>query len=163
MLSPHSRFHAHPRKVRGFVLLDAVVAILIFSVGILGMVSLQGAAIKLAGDAQYRSNAAMSADQVIAQMWGAYDPSTLGVNLTAAYASPSGPKFLVWKATLDCTQSPQPLSCLPGSSAYPPSIVITNGDTSGLSPSSTVVVTVFWRSPNDTVTHNYVSTTQISR
>lgn len=163
MLRNHRTFKTLHRKARGFVLLDAVIAILIFSVGILGMVSLQGAAIKLAGDAQYRSNAAMFADQVIAQMWGAYDPATAGAQLTTAYSSLTGPKYLLWAATLDCTKSPRPPDCLPGSAAYPPAISITNGDTSGLSPSSTVTVTVFWRSPNDTVTHSYVTTTQISR
>jgi type IV pilus assembly protein PilV len=155
-----------PKVQSGFVLLDAVIAILIFSIGILGMVALQGSAIKLAGDAQFRTNAAMFADQVIAQMWGDYDPVNYptGSQLTTDYSSPSGAKYLVWKTTLDCSTAAAAVPCLPGVTANPPTIVIQNADTTGgKSPSSLVTVTVFWKSPNDTGPHQYVSVTQISR
>lgn len=155
-----------PRTDRGFVLLDAVIAILIFSIGILGMVALQGSAIKLASDAQYRTNAAMFADQVIAQMWGDYDPLNYptGSQLTTDYSSPSGAKYLTWEGALDCSTAKQDIPCLPGVTANPPTISITNADTTGgKSPSSLVTVTVQWKAPNDAGPHSYVSVTQISR
>ena len=154
------------RVGEGFVLLDAVIAILIFSVGILGMVALLGSAIKLAGDAQYRTNAAMFADQVIAQMWGDFSPSSdpTGATLMADYNSPTGAKYLLWEATMDCTNlAARGTGCLPGVASNLPTISIVNADTTGQSPSSTVTVTVYWMSPNDAGPHSYVSTTQISR
>lgn len=161
----NSRFRIVLGDSEGFVLLDAVIAILIFSVGILGMVALQGSAIKLAGDAQYRTYAAMFADQVITQMWGYYNPTTdpSGAVLTAAYQT-GGTQYTNWATTLKCTASQQ-TPCMPGVTATSnaPTIAITNGDPTGNSPSSLVVVTIKWQSANDSSPHSYVSVTQISR
>ena len=154
------------RDQRGFVLLDAMIAILIFSVGILGMVALQGAATKLAGDAQYRSNAAMFADQVIAQMWGDYNSSGNGALLATDYST-NGAKYSTWVAAMDCSTSTLK-NCLPGVTANKPTIVVTNtviyspDDGTTLVPSSLVTVTVSWQAPNDTGPHSYVTTTNLS-
>jgi len=138
---------------RGIVLLDALVAIVIFSIGILGMVTLQAAAIKLAGDAKYRTDAAMLADQVIAQMWTS-DPTVLSTNYAGASGT-GGTGYTTWAATLDCKSATASTSCLPAAAAYPPSIVV--------GADNLVTVTVKWKAPNDTGPHNYVSITQITR
>jgi type IV pilus assembly protein PilV len=156
------------RSVSGFVLLDAVIAILIFSIGILGMVALQGSAVKLAGDAKYRTDAAMLTDQVIAQMWGS-DLATDGAVAAAFNGSggTGGPMYTAWAATLDCTSTTPTApstSCLPGVTANPP--IISAVETKNPTTSANVVlvtVTVFWKAPNDTGPHNYVSITQLSR
>lgn len=146
---------------RGIVLLDALIAIVIFSIGILGMVSLQGAAIKLAGDAQYRTNAAMLADQVITQMWTGQVTSPTG--LVAAYAGANGiggPAYTAWLSTIDCAAAGASTNCLPGvtATANAPTIaIVPNANGSD----SLVTVTVNWQAPNDTGPHNYVSITQI--
>jgi type IV pilus assembly protein PilV len=144
---------------QGFILLDAMIAVLIFSIGIIGMVSLQSAAIKLAGDAKYRTNAAMLADQVIAQMWTS-DPQGLAVYASA----PAGASYTAWANTVDCTNAVASTNCLPGVTAHPPTIVIvpmaiptaTSGGTQ-----SQVTVTVNWQAPNDTGPHSYVSISDI--
>lgn len=46
-----------------------LVAILLFSFGILGMVILQGTAVQQAADAQYRAEAAQLADELVGRMW----------------------------------------------------------------------------------------------
>lgn len=138
---------------QGIVLLDALVAILIFSIGILGMVNLQAAATKLAGDAKYRTDAAMLADQVIAQMWTS-DPTAISTNFAGA-AGTGGTRYTDWAATLDCKSATASTSCLPAAATYPPSIVV--------GANNLVTVTVYWKAPNDTGSHNYVSITQISR
>lgn len=140
---------------RGFILLDALIAILIFSFGILGMMALQASAIKLAGDARYRTDAAMLADQVIAQMWGS-DPKT--ATLQAAFAGSGGvggARYATWFKTLDCASTSAGTGCLPGVAGHPPMIAI---DSTNL-----VTVTVYWQAPNDLGPHNYVSITQITR
>lgn len=145
------------RSSSGFVLLDAVIAILVFSIGILGMVALQGTAIKLAGDAKYRSDAAMLVDQVIAQMWGS-DLKTSGA-LATAYAGTTvangGAKYKTWAATLDCTSDTAATGCLPGAAANPPTIEVTGNNL--------VTITINWQAPNDTGPHNYVSISQLTR
>src|SRR5512134_3076191 len=54
---------------RGATLLEALIGILIFSVGILALVGMQALAIKHMSDAKYRSDAAFFANQIIGQMW----------------------------------------------------------------------------------------------
>lgn len=53
----------------GVMLIEALIGILIFSIGILALIGMQGAAIKNTNDARYRSEAAFLATQVIGQMW----------------------------------------------------------------------------------------------
>lgn len=54
---------------RGATLLEALIGILIFSVGILALVGMQALAIKHMSDAKYRSDAAFFANEIIGQMW----------------------------------------------------------------------------------------------
>lgn len=56
-------------KQQGAMLLEALIGILIFSMGILAIVGLQAAAIQNTTDAKYRSDASFYANQVIGQMW----------------------------------------------------------------------------------------------
>lgn len=66
---------------RGVVLLEALIAILIFSLGVLGIVGLQASMIKNTSDAKYRSEASYIAQQKIGQMWA--DPLALPADLDA--------------------------------------------------------------------------------
>src|SRR3990172_9609444 len=56
-------------RQRGATLLEALIGILIFSVGILALVGMQALAIKHMSDAKYRSDAAFFANEIIGQMW----------------------------------------------------------------------------------------------
>jgi type IV pilus assembly protein PilV len=60
----------------GSVLLEAMIAILIFSFGILAISGLQGVMIKNTTDAQFRSEASYIAQQQIGKMWA--NPANLG-------------------------------------------------------------------------------------
>lgn len=62
-------------KQEGVMLLEALVAILIFSIGILALVGLQATMIKSTADARYRSEASYVAQERIGQMWA--DPNNL--------------------------------------------------------------------------------------
>ena len=149
---------------RGIVLIDAMVAILIFSVGILGLVALQGSAIEMTGSAKYRVNAAMLTDQVIAQMW-ASDPSqlkTLFEGNGGGDDSSGGASYVAWAKRLDCTVSKPDLNCLPGAKANPPSIDVAEQDISSSGNTQyQVTVTVYWQAPSDSTKHKYVSVTAI--
>ena len=52
----------------GYVLLEALVALLIFSLGLLGMIGFQAASSKIATDSRFRTEAAMLADELLAKM-----------------------------------------------------------------------------------------------
>jgi type IV pilus assembly protein PilV len=53
----------------GFVMLEGLIAILIFSMAILAVVGLQATAITKGTESQYRADAAFLANQLLAQMW----------------------------------------------------------------------------------------------
>lgn len=54
---------------RGVVLLEALIAILIFSMGILAVVGLQAAMLKNTSDSKYRADASYIAQQRVGQIW----------------------------------------------------------------------------------------------
>jgi type IV pilus assembly protein PilV len=57
------------RAQRGIVLLEALIAIFKFSVGILGIVGLQASMIKGTSDTKYRIEASNIAEQRLSQIW----------------------------------------------------------------------------------------------
>ena len=57
------------RSQAGVMLLEALIGILVFSIGILALLGMQGTAIKNTTDARYRSEAAYFASQVAGMMW----------------------------------------------------------------------------------------------
>jgi len=56
-------------RVHGFALLEALVAILIFTVGVLGVIGLQATMNKAQGSAKFRADAAFLASSLIGTMW----------------------------------------------------------------------------------------------
>jgi len=57
------------QQQRGSVLLEAMIAILIFSMGILAIVGLQAASLKAVSESKYRVDASFLANQVVSDMW----------------------------------------------------------------------------------------------
>ena len=57
------------RRQSGSYLLEGLIAILIFSFGILGLIGLLGSSIRITNDARYRTEAANLAGAMIADMW----------------------------------------------------------------------------------------------
>jgi type IV pilus assembly protein PilV len=64
----------HDRQ-QGFSLVEVLVAILIFGLGVLGLMRLQASAVKLSTDARQRAEATFLADQLLARMLIS-DPAT---------------------------------------------------------------------------------------
>ncbi|MBC7946008.1 MAG: hypothetical protein H7X91_12270 [Burkholderiales bacterium] len=54
---------------KGSVLLEGLIAILIFSMGILALVGMQANTINIVSDAKYRADSSFLANKVIGQMW----------------------------------------------------------------------------------------------
>ena len=72
----------------GFALIEAMVAILIFAFGVLGVVGLQATMIKGTSNAQYRATASYVAQQKIGEMWG--DPTKRVAGTEDTEALPAG-------------------------------------------------------------------------
>ena len=147
----HSR-HAQT----GAYLLEALIGILVFSFGILGIVGLQAQAIRVTNDAEMRAEAIYLANSLISQMW-TDDPKNTA-HLKATYDSNvGGPGFTTFASLVQTS--------FKGSydPAFPPKVKV-NDPTLLVDPPSTtssvVQVQVFWRAPGEDprLTHNYTTT-----
>lgn len=65
-----------PASSRGFTLIEVMVALVVFSLGVLGLVGLQGGAVRFSSDARQRADATFLADQLMARALIS-DPTTL--------------------------------------------------------------------------------------
>lgn len=135
--------HTSSLKQHGSVMLESLIAILIFSMGILSLVALLGASVKDTASAKYRTEASLFANQIIGEMWAGNRTNT---TLVADYGTDSGEKYEAWKDRV--------VETLPGVvEANLPTITV-NGD-------NTVTVTVYWQAPGETDRHKYVAVTRI--
>ena len=67
---PQGQRPAAPRSAQqGVVLLEALIAILLFSMGVLAIVGLQATMVKNTADSKYRADAAYLAQQRIGRIW----------------------------------------------------------------------------------------------
>jgi type IV pilus assembly protein PilV len=133
-------------KQKGSMLLEALIAILIFSMGILALVGLQGTSVKLATDARYRSDASLQANQLIGQMWVSdRTPATLQTNFQGG-AGNNGALYSAWVNNVALA-----LPGVSGVAANQPivSVVILTASAPAVSTSDQVTITIFWKSPSE--------------
>lgn len=71
--------HSSRRGQAGVALLEVLISVLLFSLGVLGLIGLQARAISLSIDAEDRNRAALIANDIAATMW-----TTKTVSLNAA-------------------------------------------------------------------------------
>lgn len=128
-----------PKPQQGVMLIEALIGILIFSIGILALIGMQATAIKNTTDARYRSEAAFLANQVIGQMW--VDLPNLG-----RYDHDDATNYLPrndWRTTVQTT--------LPGidiaSNVLVPEIQV--------GASNEVTVTIRWKQPSEDTTRSF--------
>jgi type IV pilus assembly protein PilV len=128
---------------RGATLLEALIGILIFSVGILALVGMQALAIRHMADARYRSEASFFANEIIGRMW-------VNKGNLASYAFPGtgSPPAAIdnWVTAIQST--------LPGVSAGANLPIV---DVAG----SRVTVTVRWQLPGASDGHQHVTVAYI--
>ncbi len=149
-----------PRPIRqaGYMLLEVLVSVVIFSVGVLGVVAMQAVSLQGGGGAKYRADASMLADELIGRMW-AYDrdPAVLQALYQGASGS-GGDQYLSWLADVQAR--------LPRAGEFPPTVTVTpvNGAFPPLSSKSVVSVTLNWKAPGEAAAdppHNYVAVAEI--
>ncbi|KXS31911.1 MAG: putative Tfp pilus assembly protein PilV [Candidatus Gallionella acididurans] len=149
-------FHHGSRAQQGSVLLEGLISILLFSVGILAIVGMQAAAIKNTSDAKYRADASYFANQIIGQMWAdranlpSYNNNAIA---GTAPCNPTGtlsiyPNVTGWLNAVTTS--------LPNAVSGVQQIVV-NAAANNL-----VTVTVCWKPPQATTWHNFVATAQIN-
>jgi type IV pilus assembly protein PilV len=139
-------------KQSGVMLLEALIGILIFSIGVLAIVGLQAASVKNQADAKYRSDASYFVNQIIGQMW------INRANLASYACNPctttnGNADTQVWVTQIHSGGS----TSLPGvtNGANQPQIVLGAAN-------NQVTVTVFWKTPQQTAGHNFTAIAYIN-
>ena len=129
-----------PGSERGVMLIEALVGILIFSIGILAVVGMQAVAIKDVASAKYRSEAAFLVQELLSQMWT--DNGNIGTYaFTGAGAPPA--RIQVWVNKVR--------SRLPDVANQLPVVTLTNPVPAApaVPTGATVQITVKWRLPEE--------------
>jgi type IV pilus assembly protein PilV len=120
------------QKQRGVLLLEALIGLLIFSIGILAMVAMQATAISQVTDAKYRTEASTLADRMIGTIW-----ANKGTNISTLSAA--------WATEISGGAVP----LLPNATgANAPTVVVSGNQ---------VTVTVRWQAPGAANPSNHIA------
>ncbi|WP_283151367.1 type IV pilus modification PilV family protein [Silvimonas soli] len=125
------------KKQTGFMLLEVLIAILVFSIGVIGLVAAVTVASRTTTSSENRTRAALFANEIISQMW-----ANQTVNIPA--------QITAWQNQIPigaaaATNTAGGLSPLPNGVGT----VVTNVAT------NTATVTVTWQEPKSTKTSSY--------
>lgn len=153
-----------PKREQGVMLLEALIGILIFTIGILGLIGLQAVSIKTISDAKYRADASFLANQIIGRMWAdnpgnlasyAHRPTTGAGDCNFTGSNSANANVTAWQQSADAEDHKTTLlGMLPGTSLSTHQIVV-GADNS-------VSVTLCWRAPNATAFSRLTTGTQIN-
>jgi len=173
--------HARPKSnQKGVFLLEALIAILIFAFGILGIVALGATAINAQSDAQYRTEAAAYANEMASTIWtnvqrtpmpapavgyrvpsaalAAYQHNATASALPCQYAgsASSNPVVTSWVTKMQTINATS--KGLPGAASKPQfqQILV---DTAAF---NQVTITVCWQGPTDAVPRRHTLVTNVN-
>lgn len=129
----------------GSVLLEGLLAILIFSVGLLSILMLLSTALSEVGNARYRTEASLLAADLIAEMWTG---DRTAASLQARYTDTTAADYQRWQQ--------QVVARLPGISAK------TNQPTVSVDKNRFITIRLNWKIPGQTQSHSLLTTSLIT-
>jgi type IV pilus assembly protein PilV len=154
-------------RQQGMILIEALVGILIFSMGILALVGMQASAISAQSDAQYRIEAANLANKMLSQIWlnvdrtsattiqtslGGFAHQTTGGNCSYSGTASTNALVTDWVSEVSSDSGTR----LPGATAAMQQIVV---DTANF---NRVTITVCWRAPNEAATRRHTVVSHVN-
>ncbi|MFZ3320887.1 MAG: hypothetical protein WA190_00845 [Usitatibacter sp.] len=119
----------------GVMLIEALVAILLFSVGVIAVMGMQAVSIEQVSQAKYRTDASYLADQIVGKMW--LDQANIPSYATTGYAGRTA-----WNAVVAST--------------------LPNGTATITVVGTMITITINWRLPNETTTRKFVHVANIN-
>jgi type IV pilus assembly protein PilV len=136
------------RQQHGSFLLEGLIALFIFSFGLLGLIGAVAGSIRASNDARYRVEAVNLANAMVGDMW-----TTRAAALDTEFGV-GGSKLTAWRAEV--------ARLLPSATdVNAPVVDLTQAGLS--SQSRSVVVTIYWQLPGETQRHQVLLTAQIGR
>jgi type IV pilus assembly protein PilV len=147
------------RRARGVTLIETMMSILVFSIGLLGMAKMQSQSVVVSRDAMYRAEASMRAHEIIGVIWtdranvDSYQHRPGGTVCEPSGSASSQVNVTNWLAEFTTAGA---AAQLPGATTDLQQIVVT---TSG----STKIVRVHlcWQSPQDGTPRSFVAVSQL--
>ena len=117
----------------GAYLLEALIGMLIFALGVLGIVGLQAASLRTTADSGLRAEAVFAASQLLGQMW-----TDDRANLPLYSSTTAGQPYKDFAAHLNAAQG--------GAWVQDPTVLIDNFAAPPSLTSNSVTIQIFWRS-----------------
>ena len=137
----------------GMMLIEALIGILIFSIGILALIAMQATAITNTTESRYRTEASFLANQLLGQIW--VDRGTNNGNV-AAYDTTSGTGTTALTAWTTKVAATLPGVTVGGTNS--PTIAVSN-----VNGAKQVVVTIAWKRPDSNApTRSFTAIAQIA-
>jgi type IV pilus assembly protein PilV len=133
----------------GVMLLEALVAILLFSMGVIALIGLQSASIASVSQNKFRTDASYLANQIIARMW-----TDTAANIPSYATTGGNAARTAWDAQVAAT--------LPSGTG---TITTANCPNVAVPPAPNgcqVSVTINWRHPDDPLPHSYLAVATIN-
>ena len=133
------------KEQRGAMLLEALIAILIFSMGILALMGMQVTAINTVSESKYRSDAGFLANRIIGQIWA--DRANIGT-YACNPCTTTGTGNIDTRAWATEIQS--------GALQLPGVTDAANQPTITLGANNQVMLQMFWQTPDVTAQRNHL-------
>lgn len=138
-MNARRKLRAAPRDGQeGSILIEGLVSVLIFSLGVIALIGMQTLSISESLHGKYRTDASYLANEILGEMM-------LDKNNVASYADAAGSASAnrtAWDARV-AAQLP-------------------NGDTAITMDGASVTVVVSWRNPNETASHSHRTIAQVA-
>lgn len=134
---------------KGVILIEALVAMLILSIGMLGLIAMQANLYTRNQDARYRLQASILANELLSMAVADYLHADCYVLPISAQTSCSD----ITAKTAAQNWLSSVTSALPGTTANPPTVML---DTN-----RNIIITVFWQRPQDVRQHSYILATRL--
>jgi type IV pilus assembly protein PilV len=131
------------RHQQGSFLLEALIAIMIIALGVLGSVGMLARSVQDMDDAKNRGEAAYLANMLIGQMWLS-DRVTANLDTNYSSALGTGAGYLDFKTMVE--------QRLPNADKYVQEVVINPGPIPANLASSVVTISIYWCPPGEWIT-----------
>ena len=130
----------------GVMLLEALIGILIFSLGIMALVAMQSVSISNVSNARYRVEAAFLANEMLSMLWVDRGANSANVD---NYKFPGGnaPQLVAWVNKVN--------ALMPQAGNYPPTVNVVA--LPNVASGRQVTVTVRWRAPDALAPSNHIA------
>ena len=142
------------RPVRGFMLIEALIAMLIFSLGVLGLVGLQASLTRAASSAKYRADAAYLAQDLVGTLWA--DSANL-----ASYQGANCAAYTPCRAWVQKVAATLPAGALGNLTICLPADTTSACTDAGVTTTGRVLMTLTWTVPNEG-THSFSTSSSIN-